>query len=127
MNLDRIKQIDIIWHDEGRVRFEFEVENTTAITESIVRGSNIPHDSIRRIIVIPEEREKLLYRKLEEPMIKQVVEKDNWKFVFYGDVEDLYNKCSKTKNKIEVNELEKMFRIPRSVKDRQNSVNDFMK
>ena len=69
-NLDRVKQIDVIWHDDGRVKFEFEVENTTAITEAIVRGSNIPHDKIRRIIVIPEERERLLHRKLEEPMIK---------------------------------------------------------
>ena len=44
-NLDRVKQIDVIWLDESRVKYEFEVENTTAITEAIVRGSNIPHNT----------------------------------------------------------------------------------
>ena len=125
-NLDRVKQIDVIWHDDGRVKFEFEVENTTAITEAIVRGSNIPHDNVRRIIVIPEERERLLHRKLEEPMVKEVVEKDNWKFVFYKDVEDYYKYC-KAKKKVEMDYLEKKFRTPKPVRDRQNSVSDFAK
>jgi len=125
-NLDRVKQIDVIWHDEGRVKFEFEVENTTAITEAIVRGSNIPHDSIKRIIIIPEEREKLLHRKLEEPMIKENVEKEKWKFLFYKDIEDFFKYC-KTKKKIETDYLEKKFRTPKPVRDKQNSINDFSK
>jgi len=123
-NLDRVKQIDVIWHDDGRVKFEFEVENTTAITEAIVRGSNIPHDKIRRIIVIPEERERLLHRKLEEPMIKETVEKDGWKFIFYKDIEDFF-KHHKTKKKVDISYLEKKFRTPKPVRDKQNSIKDF--
>ncbi|MBI3035938.1 hypothetical protein HYY71_06470 [Candidatus Woesearchaeota archaeon] len=41
INLDRVKQIDVLWLDEGRIKYEFEIENTTAITEAIVRGSNL--------------------------------------------------------------------------------------
>ena len=82
-NLDRVKQIDVIWLDEGRVKYEFEVENTTAITEAIVRGSNIPHNTIKRLIIIPKEREKLLYRKLDEPILKESLIRDNWQFIFY--------------------------------------------
>ncbi len=123
-NLDRVKQIDVIWHDDGRVKFEFEVENTTAITEAIVRGSNIPHDKIRRVIVIPEERERLLHRKLEEPMIKDNVEKEGWKFIFYKDIEDFYKYC-KSKKKIDVSYLEKKFRTPKPIRDKQNSIKDF--
>src|SRR3989338_7270253 len=67
-----------------------EVENTTAITEAIVRDSNIPHDTIKRLIVIPKEREKLLYRKLEESILKESLSRDNWQFIFYNDLERFY-------------------------------------
>ncbi len=124
-NLDRIKQIDVIWHDEGRVRFEFEIENTTAITEAIVRGSNIPHDNIKRLIVIPEEREGLLFRKMKEPLLNEAVIKDNWKFLFYKDLKKFFEKNSKIK-KININDFEKLFKLPKESRQAQNSLNLYL-
>jgi len=125
MNLDRVKQIDVIWHDEGRVRAEFEVENTTAISEAIIRGSNIPHDNIKRLIVIPEEREGLLFRKMKEPMLTESITKNNWKFLFYKDVISFFNKNKKSK-KIDLNEFEKLFKFPKEARQVQNSLNAYM-
>ena len=125
MNLDRIKQIDVIWHDEGRVRYEFEVENTTAITEAVVRGSNIPHDNIKRLIVIPEERENLLFRKMKEPMLNESITKNNWKFLFYRDVKRFFDKSSKSE-KIDLDNFEKSFKLPKEAGQVQNSLNIYL-
>jgi hypothetical protein len=80
--LDRIKQIDVLWLEDGRIRYEFEVENTTGISEAIIRGSHIPeHPGLKRFIVIPEEREKFLYRKIQEPILAGAVKKARWSFI----------------------------------------------
>lgn len=121
MNLDRIKQIDVIWHDEGRVRYEFEVENTTAITEAIVRGSNIPHDDIKRIIVIPEEREGLLYRKMKEPLLNDTITKNNWQFMFYRDIKDFFEKVKS--KPYELKSFVKLFKLPQKAGDKQTRFN----
>ncbi len=89
-NVDRIRQIDVLWHNGRSITAAFEVENTTAITEAIVRCSNIPSHSVKRFIVLPEERERLLHRKLREPMIADRMKDEEWDFVFYGDLDDLY-------------------------------------
>ncbi|MBI2647113.1 hypothetical protein HYW99_01430, partial [Candidatus Woesearchaeota archaeon] len=124
-NLDRVKQIDVLWHDEGRVKYEFEVENTTAITEAIVRGSNIPHDTLKRIIVIPEEREKLLFRKMREPILNENMQKYRWKFMFYKDVESLFNQI-KTKKVVENKNVDKYFKLPKDERQSQNSLNIYL-
>jgi len=119
MNWDRVNQIDVIWHDRGRISLEFEVENTTAITEAISRGSNIPFNQLTRVIVIPKEREKLLYRKMRDPMIYENIKRYNWRFIFYQDLEDFFGKKSKTINQ---KELEKLFKLPKEGKQIQNSI-----
>lgn len=123
-NMDRIKQIDVIWYEEDRIKYEFEVENTTAITEAFVRGSNIPHDSINRFIVIPEEREKLLHRKVNEPMIRESIEKDGWKFMFYKDLESLFKKAIRRK-KLSDSDLICISREPKLKEMRQENLNNF--
>jgi hypothetical protein len=117
-NLDRIKQIDIIWYKNGIIHFEFEVENTTAITEAVVRGSNIPYSSVKRFFLIPEERERMLFRKIQEPMLKDSIEKNNWKFIFYKDVESLYDE-SKKKKVIDVTYIEEISRDLKKEKPHQ--------
>jgi hypothetical protein len=125
-NLDRVKEIDVIWLDEGRIKYEFEVENTTAITEAIVRGSNIPHNNIKRVIIIPKEREKLLYRKLEEPILKESLVKDNWHFIFYNDLEKFYDNNNR-KKEISIDSFEKVFRMPKKESEQiQNSLKTYL-
>jgi hypothetical protein len=121
MSMDRIKQIDVLWHNEGRLKFEFEVENTTAITEAIVRGSNIPHETLKRLIVIPDEREGMLFRKMKEPMLNENIIKNNWKFLFYTDIKNFFEKNIKSK-KIKINDFEKLFKLPKEARPIQNSL-----
>ncbi len=117
---DRVNQIDVVWHDRGRIAYEFEVENTTAITEAISRGSNITHNKLKRVIVIPKEREKLLYRKVKDPMINENISKYSWQFIFYQDLENCFEKRGK---KGVLTEFEKLFKQPKeTTKKVQNSL-----
>ena len=94
-NADRIRQIDVIWFDKKGIQAVFEVENTTAITEAIVRGSNLPSGSIKRFIVLPEERERLLHRKLQEPMLAERMKKESWDFIYYRDLTKFHEEAKK--------------------------------
>lgn len=81
--LDRLKHVDVLWVRDGRVRFLFEVENTTGITEALIRGSNLPYNCTR-IVVLPEEREDLMSRKLDEPAFRERFDADGWRMMFYN-------------------------------------------
>lgn len=112
IDLDRVKQIDVLWYEDGRVLYAFEVENTTAITEAILRGSHIPSGKVKRFIIIPEERENLLFRKLNEPLLMESVEKDSWQFMFYKDIEEYFEK-TRRKKKLEIKDIENLARSPK--------------
>lgn len=96
-NIERINQIDVIWYNKKGIQAIFEVENTTAITEALVRGSNLPAGPVRRFIVLPEEREKLLYRKLQEPMLAERIKKEPWEFIYYRDFDSLLEKSKRSR------------------------------
>jgi len=88
--LKRLKEIDVIWIGKDNIIHSvFEVENTTGITESLIRVSNIPYGT-NNYIVIPEEREKLLLRKLKEPLFEKYFIKGNWNVIYYCKLEDLF-------------------------------------
>ncbi len=121
---DRVNQIDVIWHDRGRIEYTFEVENTTAITQAIVRNSNIQNTKLKRLIIIPKERENFLMRKIEEPMIKENILKNNWHFIFYNDLENFLNRI-KGKEKISLEDFEKIFKMPKLNRIKQYILNDY--
>lgn len=108
---DRIKQIDVIWHKGKEIYFTFEIENTTAITEAIVRGSNIAEGTVKRFIIIPEERERMLHKKLQDPLIKANLKESNWKFIFYKDLEKYYENAEKKKS-IDADSISSISRDP---------------
>ena len=62
---------------------------TTNITEAIVRSSYIKNEDVRRILVIPEEREKLLHRKTNAPLLKDKIAEQGWEFIFFKDILEL--------------------------------------
>ena len=115
--LERIKQIDVIWYKNEEIKFEFEVENTTSITEAIVRGSNIPTETTKRFIVIPEERENFLYKRLREPIFSEKSRWDKWNFMFYEDVKGLFKN-----KKIKIRDINKSKRIPRPESEKQKTL-----
>lgn len=123
--LDRVKEIDVVWYENGEVTHEFEVENTTGITEAVVRGSNIPSTETKRFIVIPEEREDFFYRKISEPMLKDKVDEYNWRFIFYDALKTFYERNRKAEQ-IEISEFEELAGTPNMTKRQQSSIHDFV-
>lgn len=123
-NLDRVKQIDILWYSEGEIHYSFEVEHTTAITEAVVRASNIPDSVVERFIVVPEEREALLHRKMQEPLLKENITKSGWKFIFYNDLADFYAE-SKRKKRIKIKDFEKISKVPKLKREQQLDLIEF--
>ncbi|MCL4383268.1 hypothetical protein M1278_01370 [Candidatus Marsarchaeota archaeon] len=89
--LKRVKEIDVLWIKNGKVEYSFEVENSTNITEAIIRGSNIEYET-NRFIVIPKRRFKLLHKKFEEPMIKDRIQKEKWDVITYEQVDELLDR-----------------------------------
>lgn len=123
-NLNRIQEIDVLWHDLNEIAYEFEVENTTGITEAIVRGSNIPSTETRRFIVIPQERQSKFYKKISEPMLKEKIEEYKWGFIFYDNLTTFYEQ-NKKKTRIDVEEFDKVCKVPKLKTEKQHSIDDF--
>ncbi len=90
--LKRIALIDVIWYDKSSIKYVFEVENSTSITSAIERASHIPQEyEVKRFIVIPEERQKMLERKMNEPMFEEGYKKYKWQTTHYDALKDFYN------------------------------------
>jgi len=107
-NLKKVKEIDVIWYSPNEITHEFEVENTTGITEAIRRGANIPYE-VDRFVVIPDERANRIYGKISEPYVKDGIEKYNWKFIYYDDLERFYEK-NKHKKSLDIVDLKKIIK-----------------
>lgn len=118
--LERIKQIDVIWYRDGEIKYEFEVENTTSITEAIVRGSSIPTESTKKVVVIPREREEFLYKRLQQPIFFERPKRDKWSFMFYEDVEELFSN-----KKTKIGDINKIKRIPKPRMENQKKLIDY--
>jgi DNA modification methylase len=123
-NVDRIQEIDALWISSGEIAYEFEVENTTGITEAIVRGSNIPSANVKRYIVIPEERQSFFYQKISEPMIREKIEKLKWGFIFYDSLVTFYEQ-NKKKKKIDISDFEKVCSVPKLKTQKQPTIQEF--
>ena len=91
--LKRIREIDVIWYERNTIKYVFEVENSTGITEAIVRASNIGYRrKVKKIILVPASREELLARKTREPMLEKSLAEDPWLFVRYDAFDSFYDK-----------------------------------
>ncbi len=125
-DIDRyVKQIDVLWIREGKVAFSFEVEYTTAITDAFMRCSAIPEShQVRRLIVIPEEREKFMYRKLYSQLLRERVEKEGWKLIFFKNLREFYNE-NKRKKAMDPKQILEITRTPVEEREKQASIDSF--
>lgn len=104
----RIEMIDVLWYDENSIKYVFEVENSTSITSAIERASHIPEKyDVQRFIVIPEERQKMMDRKMGEPMFQEGYTKYKWQTIHYDALKDFYNLHKGAKD-IKRDELKKL-------------------
>jgi 16S rRNA G966 N2-methylase RsmD len=90
-NIEDVEWIDILWLEGDRVKAAFEIEATTSMTEGLKRGSNI-QSSVPKYLVIPQEREDQLVRKLRSPLFGESFEKDSWKCLFFEALQRAYQK-----------------------------------
>lgn len=123
----RIKSIDVIWHDEVRIKAIFEIEHSTSIVDAIIRGSNIKYDDVVRIIVIPNQREDLVHRRFDEPAMKAIMEDMDWEIITYKRLEKFYTE-NKKKKEIELNIFLAIKRKPLSkeqLKKKTKDLTDF--
>jgi len=124
--IDRIREIDALWLKNNEVFYEFEVENSTGISDAIIRGSNMPSTSIKRYIVIPEERKNLLMMKIAEPILRENIEHFNWNFIFYDAFLSFYGKNSHRKT-IDASEIDKLANLSTQIRHEQQTLSQFAK
>jgi DNA modification methylase len=124
--IERIKEIDALWLKNSEVAYEFEVENTTGISDAIIRGSNIPSTTIKRFIIIPEERQKLLLMKIAEPILQESIEQYKWNFIFYDTLISYYEK-NKQRKTIEASEIDKLANLSNRTRQEQQTLGQFIK
>jgi DNA modification methylase len=123
--IDRVREIDALWLKNNEVFYEFEVENTTGISDAIIRGSNISSPNVKRFIVIPEERKNLLLMKIAEPILKESIEQYKWGFIFYDTIIAFYDK-NKQKKTIETNEIDKLNNLSNRIRHEQQTLGHFL-
>jgi hypothetical protein len=124
--IDPIRQIDVVWLKGNEITYEFEVENSTGISDAIIRGSNIPSTDVKRFIVIPEERKNLLSMKIAEPILKENIEQYKWNFIFYDSFISFYEK-TKQRKAIEANEIDKLANLSSRIRHEQQTLSQFTK
>jgi len=123
--IDRIREIDALWLKNNEVVYEFEVENSTGISDAIIRGSNIPSTLVKRFIVIPEERKNLLMMKIAEPILKENIEQYGWNFIFYDTFISFYEKTRQRKA-IEANEIDELANLSTRARQEQQTLGQFV-
>lgn len=124
--IERIKEIDALWLRNSEIEYEFEVENTTGISDAIIRGSNIPSTTVKRFIITPEERQKLLQMKIAEPILRESIEQYKWNFIFYDTLIAFYEK-NKQKKTIDATEIDKLVNLSNRTRQEQQTLGQFMK
>jgi hypothetical protein len=88
-NPEIVDDIDLLWVEENKIAYSFEVEATTTMTESLNRGSNID-SAVPKFLVIPEEREEQLLRKMRSPMFAKRFKDDGWRVIFFEPLRKEY-------------------------------------
>jgi hypothetical protein len=90
-DLKTVEMIDLHWIKGDKVVAAFEVESITTMTSGLVRGSNLSPD-VPKYMIIPQEREEQLQRKMKSPMFAERFELDSWKILFFDTIRSNYNK-----------------------------------
>ncbi|MGO8928248.1 MAG: DNA methyltransferase [Limisphaerales bacterium] len=91
-NLRPVLDMDLLWLKGNEVVRAFEVECTTTMTSGLQRGSNLPAN-VPKTMVIPEEREKDYERKMKSPLFSEHFNKDNWTLVYFNALREAFTKA----------------------------------
>jgi len=125
-DVSRVKEIDAIWYSGKKAIATFEVENTTGITDAIVRSGNVKGgEEVLRVLVMPEERMRLLRQKVREPNLKDQFTKYDWRVLTYMDLQEFLAVHRKSKGTLD--QLKAlMMRLPDFKREVQESMKKFV-
>ncbi|MGP8239331.1 MAG: hypothetical protein ACLQVW_28500 [Limisphaerales bacterium] len=98
-NLPPVLNMDLLWLEGSKVVRAFEVECTTTMTSGLQRGSNLPAD-VPKTMVIPEEREADFERKMRSPLFGEHFQNGGWTLIYFNALRETFTK-TKTKTAIE--------------------------
>jgi hypothetical protein len=90
-NPKTVLDMDVLWLDDDNVVRAFEVECTTSMTSGLQRGSNLPVN-VPKTMVIPEERERDFERKMKSPLFSEHFAGDNWSLLYFNAFIQAYGK-----------------------------------
>ena len=90
-NLRTVLDMDLLWLKGDKVVTAFEVECTTTMTSGLQRGSNLPAN-VLKIMVLPEEREADLERKMQSPLFRQHFEGESWRLLYFDAFRNAFSK-----------------------------------
>jgi 16S rRNA G966 N2-methylase RsmD len=90
-DLKTVEMIDLLWIKGDKVVAAFEVESTTTMTSGLVRGSNLSPE-VPKYMIIPQEREEQLQRKMKSPMFAERFELDQWQILYFDVLRSNYPK-----------------------------------
>ena len=90
-NIETVQYIDLLWISGQEVAAAFEVESTTSMTSGLLRGSNLP-PHVPKYLVIPEERDGQLKRKMRSPLFEERFRADSWRVLYFSTLFDSYGK-----------------------------------
>jgi hypothetical protein len=110
-NAKHVKEIDVVWFTNQKITHEFEVENTTGLWSAIVRGSSIPDITVKRFIVIPDERLRTFNDRLNVPVLQDRIKQENWKYILY-DVLKVFFDHLKRKKQFSIDEFDEISKKP---------------
>jgi 16S rRNA G966 N2-methylase RsmD len=123
VDIDTVEMIDLLWIKSKNIIAAFEVESTTTMTSGLVRGSNLPAD-VPKYLVIPEEREAQLKRKMKSPMFSERFELDRWKVLFFDALRTNYKKLKN--EEVSLDDLADLKANPRVVREPGVTYNLFL-
>ena len=89
-NLKDVLLMDLLWIKDGAVETAFEVESTTTMTSGLQRGSNLP-STVRKVMVLPEERKVDFERKMMSPLFREAFAGQNWNLIYFDRFRDQYS------------------------------------
>lgn len=90
-NPDVVEDIDLLWIKNDKVESAFEIESTTSMTSGLQRGSNV-ESSVPKYLVIPEDREGQLLKKLKTPLFGDRFKSDSWRTLYFNVLKEAFGK-----------------------------------
>jgi len=95
-----VSDIDLLWTQASSIVCAFEVEYSTTITSAVERGSHLPKE-VKRYIVLPEERIPKLKRKMESSFFRQGMLEQGWEVLLFDKIFDNRDKLLQDKMRLE--------------------------